>query len=106
MQFTTFKFGDRVQLLQSKHEGKVATVKTEMYGKIGSLVGSLVGLELDEPTGDNSGDSYGMQLFECKPMHGLFMLTSEVKLLDIEPNKVDIEERSQLSEVQVRGEER
>jgi dynactin complex subunit len=56
--------GDRVMLIPFQHKGKIATVK--YYGSIEKKFGTWVGLELDEPTGDSSGEVNGEQLFDCK----------------------------------------
>ena len=65
----TYAIGDRVVLIPYLHKGKLATVK--YFGSISKKFGTWVGLELDEPTGDSSGDVNGEFLFECKEMHGL-----------------------------------
>jgi len=52
-----FMVGDRVQLIPFQHKGKIATVK--YFGPIGKKFGTWVGLELDEPTGDNNGEVNG-----------------------------------------------
>jgi len=55
---TSFEVGDRVSLIPFKHKGKVATVK--YFGAIDKKIGQFVGLELDEPTGDMSGEVNGV----------------------------------------------
>jgi len=44
-------------LIPFQHKGKIATVK--YYGAIEKKFGTWVGLELDEPTGDSSGELNG-----------------------------------------------
>jgi len=67
----TFNVGDRVVCIPFKHKGKVATVR--FFGAINKKFGTWVGLELDEPTGECSGDFNGEYLFECAENYGLVL---------------------------------
>jgi dynactin complex subunit len=52
---TKFAVGDRVQLIPFKHKGKQGSVK--FIGEIeGKAQGNWVGIELDEPKGENNGE--------------------------------------------------
>jgi hypothetical protein len=73
----TYSVGDRVILIPYLHKGKVATVK--YFGNISKKFGTWVGLELDEPTGDCSGEVGVEILFECKEMHGLVIRNTQVR---------------------------
>jgi len=39
----------------------------------GKASGNWVGIELDDPKGDCNGDFNGVQLYECKEGHGIFL---------------------------------
>ena len=49
--------------------------------------GKWVGIELFEPRGKNDGSINGMGYFSCKPMHGVFIRPSQVKILSVEPEQ-------------------
>ena len=76
MSANTFNIGDRVQLIPFQHKGKIATVR--YFGAIGKKFGTWVGLELDEPTGDNNVEG----LFECRENHGLILRNTQVRAYD------------------------
>lgn len=40
--------------------------------------GTWVGIELDAPTGKNDGTVQGIQYFECKPKHGIFVRSDKL----------------------------
>jgi dynactin complex subunit len=40
--------------------------------------GSWVGIELDRPAGKNNGSVKGVNYFECKPQHGIFVRPKDV----------------------------
>ena len=75
-----FNVGDRVQVTLFQHKGKMATVK--YFGKAPKKFGLWVGLELDEPTGDKSGEVNGETLFECQENHALVLRNTQVKVHD------------------------
>ncbi|KAJ2451611.1 hypothetical protein EV183_003492 [Coemansia sp. RSA 2336] len=43
--------------------------------------GRWFGIELDQPQGKNDGSVNGKRYFECAPMHGVFVRSSQVKVL-------------------------
>ncbi|KAJ2841363.1 hypothetical protein IWW36_006282, partial [Coemansia brasiliensis] len=43
--------------------------------------GRWLGIELDRPQGKNDGSVQGKRYFECAPMHGVFVRSSQVKVL-------------------------
>ncbi|KAL4067219.1 dynein associated protein-domain-containing protein [Scleroderma yunnanense] len=49
--------------------------------------GKWVGIELYEPRGKNDGSINGMGYFSCKPLHGVFIRPSQVKVLSVEPEQ-------------------
>lgn len=51
-------------------------------GEIPGAKGEWIGAELDLPKGKHNGASKGVQYFQCKPGHGLFLKPNDVKLLE------------------------
>lgn len=45
--------------------------------------GEWVGIELDTPTGRNSGSVQGVQYFRCRPNHGLFSPPDKLELVEL-----------------------
>jgi hypothetical protein len=74
----SYNVGDRVMLIPFQHKGKIATVR--YIGSIAKKFGTWVGLELDEPTGDSSGDFNNEKLFECAENHGLVLRNTQIRL--------------------------
>lgn len=75
-----------MSLIPFKHKGKVGTIK--YIGEIqGKNQGVWVGIELDEPKGDCSGESGSSQIFECRQDHGIFLRPTQVKSLDNDVSK-------------------
>ena len=76
-----FGLGDRVQLIPFKHKGKQGHIK--YIGEIeGKAQGNWVGIELDEPNGENNGDFNDQKIFDCKEGHGIFLRPTQVKNLE------------------------
>lgn len=71
---TTLAIGTRVLV---KDTGLEATVR--FFGEPQFAKGIWVGVELDTEQGKNSGDVKGVQYFECKPNHGLFMKPDKLR---------------------------
>jgi len=42
--------------------------------------GAWIGVELDTPTGKNDGSVKGIQYFQCKPKHGMFVRSDKLML--------------------------
>lgn len=49
--------------------------------------GKWVGIELFEPKGKNDGSIQGVVYFSCKPLYGVFIRPSQVKILATEPEQ-------------------
>ena len=45
--------------------------------------GEWVGIELDTPTGRNSGSVQGVEYFRCRPSHGLFSPPDKLELVEL-----------------------
>ncbi|KAH0837852.1 hypothetical protein J3R83DRAFT_6078 [Lanmaoa asiatica] len=52
--------------------------------------GKWVGIELFEPKGKNDGSIQGVVYFSCKPLHGVFIRPSQVKILAAEPEQLPV----------------
>jgi dynactin complex subunit len=75
MSKTNLTIGERVSLIPFKHKGKAGEVK--YIGEIdGKAPGIWIGIELDEPKGDSDGEFNGIQLYECRPSHGVVLRPS------------------------------
>lgn len=80
MQSTPLQVGERVQPIPFKHKNKLGEIK--FIGEIeGKIAGTWIGIELDEPKGENNGDFNGKIYFDCKPGHGIFLRPPQVKSL-------------------------
>ncbi len=55
---------------------KLGTVR--FVGTADFAAGKWIGVELDVPEGKNSGAVQGIQYFECRENHGLFVRQSQV----------------------------
>ncbi|KAI6120904.1 dynein associated protein-domain-containing protein [Pisolithus croceorrhizus] len=49
--------------------------------------GKWVGIELHEPKGKNDGSINGIAYFSCKPLYGVFIRPSQVKVVSAEPEQ-------------------
>lgn len=49
--------------------------------------GKWVGIELSEPKGKNDGSIQGVMYFSCKPLYGVFIRPSQVKVVAAEPEQ-------------------
>ncbi|CAG8748680.1 37730_t:CDS:10 [Gigaspora margarita] len=58
--------------------GKTGTIR--FVGTTDFAPGKWVGVELDDPSGKNNGSVNGKHYFDCKPNHGVFVRSSQVKL--------------------------
>ena len=54
-------------------------------GQTDFKVGKWIGVELDEPKGKNNGSVQGVEYFQCTMLHGIFVRSNQVKLVEI-PN--------------------
>ncbi|KAL1934362.1 hypothetical protein VTP01DRAFT_6544 [Rhizomucor pusillus] len=73
------RIGARVQV-----QGKIGTIR--YAGTTSFQTGKWIGIELDEPTGKNSGVVQGKRYFDCRLNHGVFVRPSQVKLLPSTPS--------------------
>lgn len=55
--------------------------------------GKWVGIELFEPKGKNDGSIQGIVYFACKPLHGVFIRPSQVKIIQAEPDSQPVSNR-------------
>ena len=65
------KEGDRISISAFSHKGQKGTIR--YAGKVEGLVGDIVGIELDEPKGDNHGERGDKDYFTCEEGKGLFL---------------------------------
>ncbi|XP_040574862.1 uncharacterized protein [Lepeophtheirus salmonis] len=70
------QLGDRVIVSSTTSNSKVGTLR--YLGKAEFAQGEWAGVELDLPYGKNDGTVQGVAYFECKPNHGVFVLSSKV----------------------------
>eukprot|EP00486_Rosalina_sp_Unknown_P000759 CAMPEP_0201564502 /NCGR_PEP_ID=MMETSP0190_2-20130828/2834_1 /ASSEMBLY_ACC=CAM_ASM_000263 /TAXON_ID=37353 /ORGANISM="Rosalina sp." /LENGTH=229 /DNA_ID=CAMNT_0047980753 /DNA_START=182 /DNA_END=871 /DNA_ORIENTATION=- len=75
------KINDRCEIgsNQNKHRGKVVFIGE---AKIDKTKGVWIGIELDEPFGDNNGTIQGKQYFKCNDKYGKFVRTDEIQVGD------------------------
>jgi dynactin 1 len=59
--------------------GKTGTIR--FVGPTEFATGKWVGVELDEPSGKNNGSVNGKQYFACRPNHGVFVRSSQIRSL-------------------------
>ena len=84
--------GQRCELTVGARRGVVKYVgKAKEAGK-----GYWVGVQLDEPTGDNNGTLQGKQYFEAPEKHGIMMRPETVKVGDFPPIDVFNEEEDEI----------
>lgn len=60
-------------------QGKVGTIR--YVGTTSFQTGKWIGIELDEPSGKNSGVVQGKRYFDCRLNHGVFVRPSQVRPL-------------------------
>lgn len=60
--------GESVLIRPYNTSGVISFVGTTHFQK-----GTWIGVELDTPTGKNDGSVQGIQYFQCKPKHGMFV---------------------------------
>ncbi|CAB4067834.1 CLIP1 [Lepeophtheirus salmonis] len=70
------QLGDRVIVSSTTSNSKSGTLR--YLGKAEFAQGEWAGVELDLPYGKNDGTVQGVAYFECKPNHGVFVLSSKV----------------------------
>ncbi|KAI8832696.1 dynein associated protein-domain-containing protein [Chytridium lagenaria] len=69
--------GSRVELTTPSSVSQVGIVR--FVGETSFATGKWVGVELDSPTGKNDGSVQGQRYFDCKPLYGVFVRSSQVK---------------------------
>lgn len=60
--------GESVLIRPYNTSGVISYVGTTHF-----QAGTWIGVELDTPTGKNDGSVQGIQYFQCKPKHGIFV---------------------------------
>merc|ERR1712232_74202 len=73
------KMDDRCELNKGKHRGKIAFVGNALFDK---QKGIWIGVELDEPFGDNDGSKKGKVYFKCNDKYGIFVRPDALKVGD------------------------
>ncbi|KAF9585026.1 hypothetical protein BGW38_004208, partial [Lunasporangiospora selenospora] len=71
---TEIELGMRVEA--SGHLGYVRFLGTTAFA-----AGRWAGIELDLPQGKNSGIVEDQRYFECRPLHGLFVRVTQVRIV-------------------------
>jgi hypothetical protein len=61
-------------------DGRFVVGTVRFVGPVRSSQGAWVGLELDEPLGENDGSTNGVRYFHCSKKHGLFVRAEELRL--------------------------
>ncbi|XP_032591279.1 kinesin-like protein KIF13A isoform X2 [Drosophila grimshawi] len=67
--------GESVLIRPSNKSGVISFVGTTHFQP-----GTWIGVELDTPTGKNDGTVQGIQYFQCKPTHGIFVRADKLLL--------------------------
>lgn len=67
------KVGDKVVV------DRIYTGIVKYIGRVGTKKHSSLGIELDTPSGENNGSRAGRVYFQCKPRHGVFRESKDVK---------------------------
>jgi len=75
------EIGSAVTVHTTANPGQKGVIK--YWGPIVGATGSWLGVELDTPTGKNSGSSGGQVYFDCRPNHGVFLKPNQVKLIEV-----------------------
>ena len=72
------KLNDRCQIDKGKHRGKIAFIGATAFDK----KGTWIGVELDEPFGDNDGSKKNKAYFKCNDKYGIFVRPDCVQVGD------------------------
>lgn len=75
------EIGSAVTVHTTANPGQKGVIK--YWGPIVGATGPWLGVELDTPTGKNSGSSGGQAYFDCRPNHGIFLKPNQVKLIEV-----------------------
>jgi len=75
--------GDIVKVLNSNSQGVVRFV-----GHTSLSTSHYLGIELDDPIGENDGSLDGTQYFQCEPNHGVFVRPDAVLLIEESPDAI------------------
>ena len=75
------EIGSAVTVHTTANPGQKGVVK--YWGPIVGATGAWLGVELDTPTGKNTGSSGGQSYFDCRPNHGVFLKPNQVKLIEV-----------------------
>lgn len=77
-----FKTGSRVSVKTAQQSGLLGTIR--FYGTMTGSTGNWVGVELESALGKCNGTQGGVKYFECKNNFGIFVRSTQVKLLEEE----------------------
>lgn len=77
------KVGDRCKVTVKGKPTRVGTVRYK--GPIEVKPGTFVGVQFDEPLGNNDGSVNGVKFFECPPKYGSFVPPIAVEVGDFPP---------------------
>jgi dynactin 1 len=92
-----FKPGTRVSVKTAQQSGLLGTVR--YYGTISGSTGSWVGVELESPLGKCNGTQNGVKYFECKNNYGLFVRSTQVKILEEEASIIKTAPQPKLKKI-------
>ncbi|KAJ3104910.1 hypothetical protein HDU97_008768 [Phlyctochytrium planicorne] len=71
------EIGSRVEISTPSNPSLAGTVR--YLGETAFAAGNWVGIELDTPNGKNDGSVQGQRYFDCEPLYGVFVRSSQIK---------------------------
>lgn len=80
---TDLAVGDVVSIFDDRAQGVVRFV-----GRTDFSTGHYLGIELDDPIGENNGSVDGIEYFRCEPNYGIFVKPNTVVLVEESPDAI------------------